>query len=1093
MNYSTLRHKIVGEFQQDSAIAPQLFTKAVSIIPDVEFDPVTKEIISTPIADALHWKYTRFTREAKPNILAAEFHQENGNAPWQLKIFSLNGTASYYAPTGAGDIPFLPPVPPEIAERIAAYHGVAPPSEDESFWDWFKTHLEIPLVITEGGKKALAALSAGVVTIALYGCQCGAKRKDKEGNRVPLYLIPELAPFAKDRKVTVAFDEDTKKKTRATVRKATKLLCIALKKAGAHPFVARWNPADGKGIDDLIANKGPEAFYHALESAIPSHIQELDTLTRLTFTPNRIVNTRYLGNLNIPESAKVACLLSAKGTGKTHSIAELVMEAQQQGQPVLILSHRVQLCEEICQRCGVPYVTQLRDSVFGKTLGYGLCVDSLHGKSQARFNPADWHDALVIIDEVEQMTQHMLGADTNVKYYRRIVAENLQELLEGVTAPESKGKVIIGEADLSDISVKYILSLCAEGTEPWLLVNTWKPEQGYTVTHLDYKDPGWWLLCLIQHIEEGGRPLIFTDAQKADSTWSAQNLERLLRLLFPDKSILLIDSETVAEPDHPACGVVPKLNSELPQYDIGISSPAIETGVSIDIVGHFTSVWAKSHGVQSSNAFRQALDRLRDSVPRYLWVATQGLSIGSGQTNPYLLLREQKEEYNNLIEQLAKADELIEYKDNGREHAHLMTWARYTARVNAQRFHYREYTFFKIEQEGHRVERKALSGKALLEVACEIDTLVGMLKGIKEDNYRTQREETCRKENPSESRYTLLQAKKAKTKSERQEERKGTLSRRYGEQRVTPELMEQDDKGLYPQLNLHFYLTIGRHLVETRDAQKIRGQLRRNDKKLFTHDANRNAYTTQVAVLEVLGIKELLERPQETQFQNDDPLLVRIADIARTYAASLRAVFHRTIPANATNIKIVQVFLDKLGLKMPCVGRKGPRGSRQRIYGYPISKFESDGREEIFQFWLERHEEKNPCPRLEIEPEMETVDLPMPCAEGDSDDKTRVHDFLYRDIPSPSPDTDTGSQNLEPAKVELLDPAKVEEVIGAIQAMSQLGQSRPEQKQAFAKELWQDAVTKWGARLNTVWSLVREDLRAFVKGIDPDLGFSLGP
>jgi len=46
--------------------------------------------------------------------------------------------------------------------------------------------------------------------------------------------------------------------------------------------------------------------------------------------------------------------------------------------------------------------------------------------------------------------------------------------------------------------------------------------------------------------------------------------------------------------------------------------PVIETGVSIDIQGHFTSVWGIA---QDFKAVRQALGRIRENMPRFIWVA----------------------------------------------------------------------------------------------------------------------------------------------------------------------------------------------------------------------------------------------------------------------------------------------------------------------------------------------------------------------------------------------------------------------------------------------------------------------------------------
>lgn len=78
------------------------------------------------------------------------------------------------------------------------------------------------------------------------------------------------------------------------------------------------------------------------------------------------------------------------------------------------------------------------------------------------------------------------------------------------------------------------------------------------------------------------------------------------------------------------------------EYDIVLASPSIGTGVSIDILGHFTSVWGCFLGVAPENATRQAIARVREGVPRHLWVAPHGLGkIGNGAISLKSLLASQ--------------------------------------------------------------------------------------------------------------------------------------------------------------------------------------------------------------------------------------------------------------------------------------------------------------------------------------------------------------------------------------------------------------------------------------------------------------------
>nr|WP_318780933.1 hypothetical protein [Dendronalium phyllosphericum] len=59
-----------------------------------------------------------------------------------------------------------------------------------------------------------------------------------------------------------------------------------------------------------------------------------------------------------------------------------VAKAHDQGRRVLIITHRIQLGEALCDRFGVDYVSEIHTSDTGGLLGYGVCVDSLHKDSR---------------------------------------------------------------------------------------------------------------------------------------------------------------------------------------------------------------------------------------------------------------------------------------------------------------------------------------------------------------------------------------------------------------------------------------------------------------------------------------------------------------------------------------------------------------------------------------------------------------------------------------------------------------------------------------------------------------------------------------
>jgi len=75
-------------------------------------------------------------------------------------------------------------VPAVVGQLIADRHGLALTAEvaadatgaDGAFWRWWASTPALPLLITEGAKKAAALLSAGVPAVALPGIWNGAQR-----------------------------------------------------------------------------------------------------------------------------------------------------------------------------------------------------------------------------------------------------------------------------------------------------------------------------------------------------------------------------------------------------------------------------------------------------------------------------------------------------------------------------------------------------------------------------------------------------------------------------------------------------------------------------------------------------------------------------------------------------------------------------------------------------------------------------------------------------------------------------------------------------------------------------------------------------
>ncbi len=896
--------------------------------------------------------------------------------PNQPRINHNGQPIKYEHPPKSDTSIFALRVPAHIWDKIAARYGIKryhsplalrlqDRKQPVSFWEWILAHPEIPLVVTEGAKKAGAILTAGYVAIALPGIFNGYRQpKDEWGRATALpRLIPQLEILAEGgRDIYFAFDRDTKPKTIANVNTAITKTGKLLAKYGCGVKVITWSHPE-KGVDDLIAAHGEDAFHTAYNAAISLETWLTTQSTKLTYPVAIRLNKRYLGafledagtrgeetggevfskSIISPTPARLIGLKSPKGTGKTEWLSTEVQKAIFVGQPVIIITHRVQLGQALCQRFGVPYVTEIKNSEIGTTLGYGLCVDSLHRNSMAHFQPDFWSDALIIIDECEQVFWHLLNANTEVQKHRVAILRTLKTLIQ--TALSGEGKIYLSDADLSDVSIDYVRSLAGFPLTPWIVVNEYQnPDDCWDVFTYEGNNPKQLVAALIEDIKTGGVPMVCCSAQKPKSKWGTRNLEAHLTKLFPEKNILRIDSESVANPNHAAYGCIAHLNEILPNYDIVLASPSIETGVSIDIKGHFTRVWDIASGGMPTNSVRQAIARVRDNVPRHIWAAPRGMGrIGNGSTSIKNLLASQHKLTQLNIRLLAQS-ELDDDVDCNFQPESLRTWAKMAARVNLGMVAYRETIVAELKAEGHRIMA------AQTHKASEIETAVATTR---DEQYQQHREAVAAADNPTDAEYQKLKEKRNKTEAELLAERHGNLARRYGIG-VSAPLVKKDDRGWYLQLMLHYYLTVGKEFLASRDLRLAKAQLESGQGAIFQPSFNDSQLTAKVRILEILGIPQLFD--SEAKFSSSSELLVKMAELAKQNAWEIKTVLGLTINQKDTPIAIAQMLLRLLGLKLSYLGRFGSRGARERFYGGVAL---DDGREKVFEVWLSRDEQQS--------------------------------------------------------------------------------------------------------------------------------------
>ena len=833
--------------------------------------------------------------------------------------------------------------------------------DDLGFWKWVIDHPEVPVIVTEGVKKAAALLSLGFAAIGVPGIWGAYCKNDGDP-----CLLPQLECFTRqERDFYFAFDQDEKRKTRRANRKAIWSTAKLLVDRKCDVRIIQWE-ATIKGVDDLIVSKGGKHLIKSYEKALPFEDWQSNYLLELNYPASLKLdaNTKYIGDFAPPPHAKLICLKAPKGSGKTEWLMKICAEAQREGRKVLVLTHRRQLGKALCDRFGIDYVEEIGQSETKGVFGFGLCFDSLRLNSQARFDPEDWENCLVILDECEQSIWHLLNANTEVAKHRVQILRNFQQLIQNVLSSED-GKVYLSDADLSDVSIDYIKSLVDFPVEPWIVVKEGNPDPWNVTVWSDEKEM---LDILISRIRKGEKVLIFVDGQKAKSKWGTQTLEAYLQHEFPELKILRIDAESVSTPGHPAYDCIDKLDETLKDFDIVIASPTIETGVSIDLKGHFTSVWDFAQGVIPVPSVLQRMARLREPVPRHVWAKSYGLGrIGNNSISPRRLIEGTHNKFKAHIAQLAQADFNFDWESaSSFQPQALKTWAKMAARINLGMVRYRHEIVSSLVAEGHIVTEGDYDAFLIGQEEAKGKELISEeLKECRDGNYLIKRSAVAEATTPDSIRLKSLQEKQAKTEAERVEQRKGELVERYGSPDVvTPELVELDDKGEYSKAQLHYYLTEGEEFLNEREKSRMEHLLELGDQELFLPDANKGMIGGKLAFLKMLGIPKLFEL--DCEWTNDSQELINLSIKTSQLKTQIKDVLGLSFnfdrvgkdgqPLPPSPVSIAQRYLREcLGLSFGDAVQRGAKGNQLRFY-QPVAVPQL--RQQIFENWKQRDQER---------------------------------------------------------------------------------------------------------------------------------------
>ena len=917
--------QIEQEFTVASAISPALFHAATRLVDDLEVLPGGD--VHCPIHEALNWHVTRFGHQARPNSEAVLLQNEDGST-WQAKLSqpgmdtSTGKLRKYETPVGNGARAYLPAIPVVIRQRISARYRVNIPS-DNAFWEFVEVHPEIPLVLTEGGKKGLAGFSQGFVSIALYGCHGGYRTKDALGNPIQATLIPDLVRFAvPGRRITLAFDEDTSEATRRRVNFAQSRLGQLLQAHGCDVSIASWNGEQGKGLDDLIVNAGVSAWETAYDEALPFSQWQIQQRfeRRLTMPAKLKVKVGDLSKLDLaqlPDTGLVA-FCSPKGTGKTKLMAVLVAANDR----VLSLTHRIALGRNLCNRMGLHYRGDL-DKVKGEYIhesGYtrriGSCVDGL-----LSLDPNHFADCDLVLDEAVQLVRHLLTSSTCARDGKRpALLARLRALVKNAR------RVILADADLDNATLNYIRDLRGDNAPIFLVRNQFEP-QPYPCVFLQAPDRTAItsdLLSDFATLPEGKVLYIATDSKALSET-----LYQLITQQFPEKRGLLFNSKTTSGECEREFMQTPDAVLEMAEYDYIVCSPSVTQGLSIECQGIIHKVYGIFMGVSSTDAdMSQSLSRVREPVERIVWCAKVGSNYAkvSRAGNP-LVVRSHLQSQTTATVQLIRsslkedaADSVDAY--NWQTDPHLRQYSELAAEQNRSMYCLRETLLTRLRWEGNTVTMEERGSDKELKL---------LLTQTRDDIRLFGAEALVAADLLDYLQVGKLEQKETLTPEEQAAIANFRLRDFYVLETLTVDDVLADKDGRRRGEILALEALLSPDSAIDRSARELEKQARWNQGVTpwdFSHAPLRSALQREIGL-----DKFLAEAQTERQFGKDD--YKDYADRARSLALQIKVALHFTIKDSMSDVQIINQLLSQMGIKLRRTSSRqlpGYEGQMQHCY-----------------------------------------------------------------------------------------------------------------------------------------------------------------
>ena len=799
------------------------------------------------------------------------------------------------------------------------------------FWEWVKKHPEIPIILTEGEKKAACLLSLGFVAISLPGIWMGRVKNKQTGLDS---LHPDLMPMVhKKRKFIILFDNDTKPSTKIQVQKATLYTGKVIEAAGATCEIALLPSGSEKGVDDYVTANGKRAK-SLINKILKTALAFKDYVRRARrrswelskkYTPNIVVNTRYLGDAikQLPDLGLVA-LASEMGTGKTELLARF--RQAYPNERFINIGHRVNLMQNLSERLKTQMYSEIAVGNLAQATALSITVDSLY-KLETQFNQY----GCVFIDEACQNLAHLLHSKT-CKEHRAEILEILEYIVR------NSKLVVIADAHMNDTTVDFFRAMRPGEETPFIIKNEYK-NAGRDVNFYEGDDSSALVAKISSALMLGLKIMVASDSKKF-----IKKLEALLNVQVITEPSLFSNDES-ATSDSKKLRVwsihadnsgseenkvfIKDISNQMKKIDILLASPSLGTGVDMKDY-HFDAVFGAFHAVsQSATECVQALHRYRPQVPLHIWVAPRP-PFGSQETRPWKI-KERILELNQMTAFLIRIDPVTGSRGAEKDWA-LDAYCQIQAERNESINNLRDDLKTLLEDMAYNITTIEVESDAVVK------TMLSEAGKYLDANHRLA---VANADLISSVEYQARQSKDYLSPEELVECEKYRIQRDYG-MPVTEQLVKQDAGGQLISRLILLESLIAPAEGEVIDSisglkypapPSIVAEKDKRERDNLPLSMDWHNYSSKWLAYHALGFPKILMRLLAgSEFTASDPDVMRMNQIALASRAHLKNIINLTVRPDCQEkpLWLMGVLLERMGLKT-ALRKKGRRGE-QVIY-----------------------------------------------------------------------------------------------------------------------------------------------------------------